>query len=194
MEEQDGMDLDVRGGRLRDVGGASHSMAGFKFLPAQVELSGTSFSPECLLSEHAAGGDLHDEVRDLLDRKLDAISVRARIKALFGIDSPTENERVEKSLMAFAFAAVSTGSTGANTVAFPFECTDYYGRSNLFFSDAEPDDATRRAIGSAFWELLLSDQAAVADYEDSAYHLGAGVWMHYGRRHGALFYEERDDE
>jgi hypothetical protein len=96
--------------------------------------------------------------------------------------------------MTFGFVAVSAASGDPRPVAFPFECTDYYGRSNLFFSDSDPDEVTREAIGAAFWDLLLSKQEEVADYEDRAYHDGAGVWMHYGRRHGALFYDERDDE
>jgi len=189
------MDLNVRGGLILDVGSASRSSAGFRFTPAQVKLTGTSFSPECPLADYARdpGRDLSDEVRNLVGRKLDAIWVRARIMALFHVDSLPESERIEKSLMTFGFAVVSTGSEGAGVVAFPFECTDYYGRSHLFFSESELDAATRRAIGSAFWELLLSVQEEVAEYEDRAYHLGAGVWMHYGRRHGAFFYEERDD-
>lgn len=104
---------------------------------------------------HAAGFNLLDELRDLVERQLDAIWVRARIAALFGIDSPQESERPEKSLMAFGFVAVSAASIRPRPVAFPFECTGYYGRSSLFFSESEPDEATRRTIGSAFWDLLL---------------------------------------
>ncbi len=55
------------------------------------------------------------------------------------------------------------------------------------------DETTRAAIAAAFWTLLLAEPDVLADYVDRAFHSGAGVWMHYGRGNGELFYEELED-
>jgi len=91
------IDLDVRGGRLLEVVGPSRSGQGFAFVPSRVEPSGEGFSPEGPFAEAATGEKLISELRDLLDKGIDALWVRARIKALFCTESPPETDRIEKS-------------------------------------------------------------------------------------------------
>lgn len=130
------------------------------------------------------------DLRELLEHKCDAMWVRARIKALFNIDSPPEGERIEKSFMFFGFVAVILRS---RKVACLFECTDYYGSSHLFFSEQGPEPEIQSAIASAFWEMLLSDPEQLAEFSDKAYHVGAGIWMAYGYKQGEFFYEEEQE-
>jgi len=180
----------VVGGELLDIRGPGRRFGVWQFVPADIELEGSSWSPECALADQPEVAASCEELRDLVPRRLDAIWVRARVKALFAVDSPPEEGRPEKSLMLFGFAAVQNERPD---VSYVFECSDYYGKAELCFGETQPDEAARAALGAAFWQLLLAEPDVVADYEDRAFHLGAGVWMHYGRRNGELFYEELED-
>jgi hypothetical protein len=184
----------VVGGKLLDVIGAGKVDGRFMFVPVRVELSGTSFSPESELRDHPkAKTAADDDLQELLENRIDAIWARSRIEALFAVPSASEDERVEKSLMGFGFLAVENSSLDSQPIAYAFECTDYYGRSNLFFSEAEIDPDLRSSIGDAFWDLLLSNPDKLADYEDRSFHSGAGIWMIFGRRDGCFFMEETED-
>ena len=90
--------------------------------------------------------------------------------------------------MTFKFVATPRDGTPA-PLGIAFECTDYYGCSNLVFADeiSEPDQA---AVGAAFWTLLLSEPRELADFRDRAYHVGAGFWMEFGCASGELQYSE----
>ncbi len=181
------MPFKVVGGELRDVLGPQRRSDAWSFVPADIRLEGSSWSGECDLRDEPDATKCSAELRDLVDRHLDAIWVRARVRAVFGVDSQPEEERPEKSLMHFRFAAAHDESPQASYV---FECTDYYGKAQLCFGETQPDEVVRAAIGAAFWRLLLAEPDLLADYEDRAFHPGACIWMHYGCRNGELFYEE----
>jgi hypothetical protein len=185
-------DLHLRGGTLLDVLGPPARGDGFDFVPARVKLAGTSFLPECSFSE-ADHSSATDELRDLVEQGLDALWVRARIQAQFQVQSPPEDERTEKSMMSFAFVAARSGQADVPQLeGVPFECVDYYGRSRLFFGKGDTAPEVRERIGATFWKLLLSHPSELSEFQDRAYHSGAGVWMHFGRRDGAFFYEETE--
>lgn len=131
-----------------------------------------------------------DVLRELPAPGTDALWARARIQALFGVASAPEDDRVEKSMMDFGFVAVR--EAGGDRVATPFVCIDHYGRSGLMLSE-QVDAATVEAIGNAFWALVTSGDE-LADYEDRAFHPGACIWMEYGCRGGALFFDETDED
>jgi hypothetical protein len=184
------MPLRVVGGDLQDVLGPGRRSGEWSFVPADIQLEGSSWSPEADLGDQPGTANSSDDLRDLVRQRLDAVWARARIKAVFDVDSPPEDDRPEKTLMQFGFAATQ----GQNPeVTYVFECTDYYGKAQLCFGETQPDEETRAAVAAAFWTLLLAEPDVLADYEDRAYHSGAGVWMHYGRRNGELFYEELQD-
>jgi hypothetical protein len=158
-----------------------------------IALAGDSFTPKCTVANHIVGRpDLQGtDPAELATSKLDAIWVRARIQALFHIACLPEAERAEKTLMSFQFVAVPFPPGTGVAHGIPFECTDYYGRSNLFFGHGIPEEEAS-PIGATFWDLLLRAPDEVVDYEDRAYHVGAGVWMHYGYRNGESFYDDSE--
>ena len=95
----------------------------------------------------------------------------------------------EKSLLDVGFVAVATGNAG-----LPFICTDYYGRTALMFSPDGPAKDMQAKIAAAFWALLLASPDDVEDFEATVFHLGAGVWMHFGCQDGVPTYRESEDE
>jgi hypothetical protein len=175
-------DFDIRYGELIDVYGHSAKSKEFTFVPARIQLSGTMHSL----------GDCFDEhprlPRGVIPVHADAAFVRARIPCVFGY-TPTYDEEQEKSLLSEGFVAVlPDGKT-----AIPFECTDYYGRSSLMFSGDGPEESVRSQIADAFWELMASEPNALEDFGQDVFHVGAGVWMQFGCKHGEVYCDESDE-
>lgn len=96
----------------------------------------------------------------------------------------------QKCLLYVGFLAVNTDSR----VGIPFFCMDYYGEISLMFSPEGPDEATRRAIGQAFWTLLLSAPDDLADFKTTIYHVGGDFYMHFSCQNGEPNYEESEDD
>jgi hypothetical protein len=120
--------------------------------------------------------------------RYDAAWVRARIPQVFGFVPDAADG--EKSLLDIGFVAVKADSL----VGTPFICSDHYGRTGILFSPAGPDQATQAEIAGSFWSLLLRDPEDLADFDTKVYHLGAGVWLHFGCTDGEPFCEEEPDE
>jgi hypothetical protein len=101
-----------------------------------------------------------------------------------------EKSEIEKSLLDVGFVAVPAQSA----FGFPFLCADNYGRTGLMFSPNGPEKEIQEKIAAAFWSLLLQSPDDVADFEATAYHPGAGIWMHFGCENGEPSYSESADE
>jgi hypothetical protein len=136
----------VVGGELLDVRGPSRRVCAWHFVPADIELEGSSWSPECPLADQPEAAASCDELRGLGPRRLDAIWVRSRVKALFAVDSPPEEGRPEKSLMHFGFAAAQHERPD---VSYVFECSDYSSASPSLIMQPVPPSALRS--GNCYW-------------------------------------------
>jgi hypothetical protein len=180
----------LRNGKLLKVRAGAVLKNGWQFLPAAVELDGSMFEPGFALADSANRFLTTAVLQNLLDQGLDALWVRARLKFIFGVDSISEPERVEKSLSYFSFVATAQGD-GQGMASVPFECFDYYGKTNLFFSPHEEDARLKASIAEAFWNLV-TDGSDLADFEDRAYHSMVGFWMQYGCKGGVPFFSEED--
>ena len=77
--------------------------------------------------------------------------------------------------------------------AFPFVCTDHYGKTALMFSDEGPEQSTKQRIATAFWNLLCQDPEDLADFQTRIYHPGTGVWLTYGCEDGRVYCDESED-
>jgi hypothetical protein len=169
-------------GELIDVYGRSAESKGLVFVPARIRLSGTMCSLELYFEKH------EKFPRVYIPELADAAFVRARIPSIFGY-TPTYDDECEKSLLSDGFVVV----LGDGKTAIPFECTDYYGRTALMFSADGPDDDVKQQIADAFWDIIASRPDALDDFEQSVFHPGACVWLHYGCKRGELFCDESDE-
>lgn len=159
----------------------------FTFVPAAIELAGNCFVSEFDLRD-AVGEHPPAILAHLIEHAYDAAWVRARLPRVFGFTpEPSEGEN---SLLDVGFVAVPSG----NSVGLPFCCSDYYGRTGLVFSPDGPDRDTQAKIAAAFWSLLLESPDDLEEFTATVYHLGAGVWMHFGCENGELSYSESDEE
>jgi hypothetical protein len=185
-------DMQLRHGKLLSVQSQAVLSHGWWFVVAAIELEGTFFETSFPFADTVDRSSADARLADLLDDKLDAIWVRARLKSIFGVDSAPETVRIEKSLSSYSFVAV--GDNGQEDgVAVPFECSDYYGRTGLYFSPHKGDANLKASVASTFWQLI-GGEARLADFEDRAFHSGAGVWMSYGCKGSeAIYIEEEDD-
>ena len=122
-------------------------------------------------------------------RHFDVAWVRARLPVVFGF-TPEPSE-VEKTFLLEGFVAVEDGSD----VGVAFECSDYYGATSLTFSDAEADEDLKSRLAEAFWNILLSEPGALADFEGRVDHFAAGVTLTYGCENGEPYcFESEIDE
>ena len=126
--------MNVRFGALSNVYGKPAQRDGYSFMPANVELDGSSFSLDYRLSDQF-GDLLPPALRSPISEGIDAAWVRARIPNIFGF-TPDPAE-IEKSLLYSGFVAV----TEDRSVCYPFLCTDHYGRAALMFSNDGPEEA-----------------------------------------------------
>jgi hypothetical protein len=180
----------LRNGKLLKIQSQAVLKNDWHFRVATIKLEGNIFSPSFSLIDSVDKLHLTSVLRQLLDLNLDAIWVRSRLKSLFGVDSVNQEERVEKSFSYFSFVA-SREQDESVTIALPFECFDYYGKTSLWFSPQEVDVELEASIAKAFWRLI-TDESDLADFEDKAYHSGVGFWMHYGCKAGEPFYLEEE--
>jgi hypothetical protein len=154
-------------------------------------MEGTLFHPKYPFVNFLEASPMDDRLAHLLEKKLDAIWVRARLKAIFGVDSAPEGVRIEKSFS--SFFVLATAETPSNaSIKIPFECSDHYGRTSLFFSPNEVDSSLTESVATSFWQLV-TDEVTLSDFEDKAFHLGVGVWMYFGCKDGQPFYSEKDN-
>jgi hypothetical protein len=181
-----GWRMDVRYGALSDVYGKPARRDGYTFMPAHVELDGSSFSLEYRLSDQL-GDRLPPALRLPVSQGIDAAWVRARIPNVFGFTP--EPAEIEKSLLYSGFVAV----TEDRSVCYPFLCTDHYGRAALMFSNDGPEEAVKRAIADAFWGALAQDPGDLADFEERVYHPGAMMWLNYGCQSGRVYCDESEE-
>ena len=92
-----------------------------------------------------------------------ALWVRARLPVALGFAPPTCRHSVRWQFLDAAVLAVSVGEGGPR--ATPFVCTDRELQAELRFGRGCPADR-RRLVAGAFWGLLASDPAALANYRD----------------------------
>ena len=179
--------MNIRHAQLQNVYGRAAMHGGFTIVPADVQLTGTMFDPSFHLRE-LPSNRIPPVLRVPIEQLFDVAWVRARLPAVFGV-TPEPSE-TEKTFLQQAFVAVPEGSDEG----IAFECSDYYGKTSLMFSEAETDEPLKSRIADAFWSLLLSEPDALADFTGHSYHIGAGVWLHYGCANGEPFCYESDDE
>jgi hypothetical protein len=74
-----------------------------------------------------------------------------------------------------------------------FICADHYGKTALLFSDAGPEESTKKEIARAFWSLLLRDSDDLANYRLGVFHPGACVWLEYASEDGEVSLTEFDE-
>lgn len=187
--------LKVRHGKFIELQGPPRTWEGISIAAATVELLGSSFSFSHNLADYLKAKKPSPDLRNLLLDGSDGSWVRGRIERVFLVQSPEEEDRGEKSGLYSSFIAVCPQADGT-MLGIPFECTDYYLRTTLMFSEQEdpPPSALTDRIGEAFWSLLLADPHDLPEYRDTMYHSGAGIWMLFGIEDGQPFVEEQDDE
>ena len=178
-------DVKVKFGVLEDFFGIPGRAEGFTIVPALVQLNGTMFGHTHPLAEVA---HLPPLVAEAIQGGYDVAWVRARIPQVFGFTP--ENSENEKTLLDAAFLAVETGSD----FAYPFHCSDVYGKTGLIFSPEGPQAEMQDKIARAFWSLLLRDPEDLADFEAKVNHLGGGFLMTFGCSDGDLYYRETKAE
>ena len=110
---------------------------------ANVMLDGSVFGLDYRLCDHVSGGE-PPVLQHPLEGGFDAAWIRARIPNIFGFTP--EKAEVKKALLDIGSVAVPEGGA----VCYPFDCTDHYGRMGLKFSDAGPEEVTKRSIAAVF--------------------------------------------
>jgi hypothetical protein len=171
-----------------ELQGPTCTADGWSFTPARVELDGSHFVTGPPLAPILAT-KLRPVLRELPEPGIDAVWARARIEAIFGVRSVPQDQRQEKSMMQFGFIGTRGGERD-DVIAF--ECTDYYGKSMLVFSEGMPRLAMNE-LAAAFWGLVAS-HGELSNYHDRAFHPGACVWMEYGCANGELFLDYPPDD
>jgi hypothetical protein len=174
-------DFDILYGELLDIYGHSAEINGLTFVPARVRLKDT-MPLDHYFEQHAKFP------RALIPELADAAFVRARIPCIFGY-TPAYDDEIEKSLISEGFVAVLQD----RKTAIPFECTDYYGRTALLFCSDGPEELLRQQIADAFWKIIASNENELDDFEQSVFHPGACIWMHYGCKNGEVYCDESDE-
>jgi len=177
--------MQVRNARLHDIVGRPAKRAGLTIVPARVELDGTMFQPSFHLHE-LSPERIPPVLRVPIEQHFDVAWVRARLTIVFGL--VLEPSEMEKSFLNQGFVAVPDGSGEG----IAFECSDYYGKTSITFSGVESDEPMKARVAGAFWDLLLSEPDALADFSGRSYHDGAGVWLNYGCENGEPFCYESD--
>ena len=177
--------IKIQQGTLKDVVGPAVAFDGYTFVPADVDFNGHESGPKLI----DAMSNVDASVRAIVRHREDAPWVSGRIQKLFHQRQVPENERGEKCCMIYPFLAMIV--TDGKATGIPFLCTDHYGESKLYFGDDPLQSAeTMRAIGLAFWSLLLRDAGDLVDYVDRMEHLGAGVTIEFGVDDGEPFMRE----
>lgn len=181
--------FNIQHGKLFDVIGRPHRIEDVTFLPASVELNGSSFSFSHHLYEYTklipAGMD------SIVHPGNDAPWAFGRLMTLFNMSPSSAECRPEKSCFHESFVAVLHSH---ENLTVPFHCTDYYCKSALIFSDCNPpDQAVQELIATRFWSLLFSDVPNVVDYESRMFHSGACIWIRFGVSDGEPYIRKEED-
>ena len=176
----------VQFGQLHQVVGVAARHGRYVFTSAIVELDGSSFSSEHPLAEFVPGR-LPAALAEAAAGGFDVAWVWGRVSRVFRF-APVPSE-TEKTLLEQGFVA----TTADLATAYPFVCTDYYGRTALMFSANGPPADVRRSIAQDFWGLLLADPSELSDFGHKVYHPGTGVYMYFGCKRGRPCYSESHD-
>ena len=197
--------IEIRYGQLHNVYGFPAEMNGFRFVPAVVGLDGNGFDSRFPLREHVTDTlrrDAQDAQLELpfvtpaeipgreinrapavllapIKRDFDAAWVRGRIPRVFGFTPGPAG--AEKALLHEGFLAVVPD----RRVAYPFICTDYYGKTSLMFSPYGPEESTQRTIARSFWDLLLRDPEDWRILPPASYTWAAGSGWSSAARTGS---------
>lgn len=172
--------FEIRHGKFLDILGSPVRQGDVTLVPAHVKLNGTSLSPVfsffewCESTGHSIPLVVHGQEN--------APWVLGRLMAVFNTENTPEDDRSEKSCLNASFLAILHGD---NEIAIPFDCSDYYGQTSIYFSSEDsPADEHQERIAKAYFELLLSDPDDLIDYDNKMYHSGAGVCIAFGILHG----------
>jgi hypothetical protein len=178
--------MQIRHATLLNVIGRPARQQGLVIIPAEVELAGSMFSSAYPLRD-LPRDRIPPALRAPIEGHYDVAWVRARLPMAFGVTpEPWEGE---KTFLVQGFVAVPEGA--AEGVAF--ECSDYYGRTSLIFSDAEQDEGLKAKVASAFWSILLAEPDELADFSGRCFHLGTSRWLHFGCEDGEPYFRESDE-
>lgn len=179
----------IQHGELLDVTGHPVRHQEITFVPASIELWGSSFSFSFPFHEFTANWPF--ATKALVKPGNDAPWVLGRLMYLFGTDLCAEEFRPEKACFSESFIAVLHSR---ENLSIPFTCTDYYCKSSLMFSSEDPPaDELQQEIAGSFWSLLLSAPTDVVDYESRMFHSGACIWIRFGVESGESFLTETDE-
>ncbi len=172
--------FEIRHGQFLDVAGSPIRQDDVTLVPARVKLDGTSFSPVFNLVEWCKFQNI--PLPRIAQGEENAPWVLGRLMALFNAENTPEAERGEKSCMNASFLAILNDE---NSIAIPFDCCDYYGRTSLYFSSENPPSREhQRRIADAYFRLLLKDPEDLVDYENRMFHSMSGQWVAFGVAHG----------
>jgi hypothetical protein len=169
--------MDVRHAKLLNVYGRAAKQDGLTIVPADVALDGVMFRPSFRLND-LPSERIPPVLRVPVAKQFDVAWVRARLPTAFGC-TPVPSEG-EKTFLEQGFVAVPDGTDAG----VAFECSDYYGKTSLTFSQAETDEGLKGRVAKAFWSILLSEPDALADFSGRFEHIGAGVTLEYGCENG----------
>lgn len=180
--------FDIRHGTLVDVIGSPIRHNATTLVPAIVELSGSGFSPDHKFAEWCAKTGHRAASTTVIDE--DAPWILGRLIYLFNAENTPEDDRGEKCCFHLSFIAILHDHSN---IAVPFDCSDFYGRTALWFSsDDEPPEDLRAEIADALYELLLDSPDSIADYDNRMYHSGAGCWARFGVSMGQPYMDSDD--
>ncbi|NOZ41191.1 MAG: hypothetical protein GXP24_13345 [Planctomycetes bacterium] len=172
--------FDIRHGEFVDVIGTPIRHNDITFVPAHVKLYGTSFSPVFPLIDWCKSNGISVPV--IIHGDENAPWVLGRLMALFNTDNTPEDEHGEKSCLYASFLAVLHDD---DNITIPFDCSDYYGRTSLYFSSENPpSDEHQARITDAYYKLLLDDANNLVDYKNRMFHSMSGEWVAFGVCHG----------
>jgi hypothetical protein len=158
---------DLDGAELLDSATRSTRWDGLLFVPVALRTPvgwGDGVRPEPLSKRSTAylPMGIQPDGFNLLEL-YNALWVRARLPVALGFAPPPCRHAVRWQFLDAALLAVSV--KGGKPRITPFICTDRELEAELRFGRACPA-ARRRAVARAFWGLLASAPAAVANYRD----------------------------
>jgi hypothetical protein len=173
-------------GELSDCGVVTRKSTDFQFIQATVKLNGWSFSLEYPLTDFLPK-KIPSSLRAALKDDVDANWVWARISREFETDLSVS--QTEKSLLHQGFLAL----TNDLQTAYPFVCSDYYGKTKLMFSKEGPETALKEKIAADFWGLLLQRPNDLTSFNQKVFHPGVGIWMNFGCKGGIPHFFETNE-
>jgi hypothetical protein len=180
-------------GKSVDLKGNAIGISDVLFAPAAIELEGNGFEATNGFAEYALRQAVSQTLGEAIDRGCDAVWIKGRLQKAFGLKFMPADSGCEKSFSDRPFVALIPAPDGGFD-GIPFQCIDHYGDTELMFSQHQPPVELRERIAVAFWDLILNDQAAIADYSDVMYHSGGGKEFRFGVKNGVIFIDEAWNE